>query len=132
MLWVLEAQEQTGEKVTLFNFTLDPPPTVEEYVRTICRVANVRRWIPNFPFPALLGISYVIDGFSRMVGIHQPFSPMRIRNSVRPNNIIPGYLRERGYKYQYTFEEALRDWREDRPEEWGNSRAAAKPGNVAG
>ena len=132
MLWVLEEQEQTGEKVTLFNFTLDPPPTVEEYVRTICRVANVRRWIPNFPFPALLGISYVIDGFSRMVGIHQPFSPMRIRNSVRPNNIIPGYLRERGYKYQYTFEEALRDWREDRPEEWGSSRAAAKPGVVAG
>ena len=131
MLWALEAQEHTEEKVTLFNFTLDPPPTVEEYVRTICRVAKVRRWIPNIPYHALLGVSYVIDGFSKIMGIHQLFSPVRIRNSVRSNNIIPGYLKEHGYKYQYTLEEALLDWRKDRPEEWGG-RAAAKPRDVAG
>ena len=132
MLWVLEAQEHTGEKVTLFNFTLDPPPTVEEYVQTICRVAKVRRSIPSFPYHVLLGFSYVMDGFSKMVGIHQPFSPVRIRNSVRSNNIIPRYLRECGYKYKYTFEEALRDWREDRPDEWGGRRGSAEPGDVAG
>jgi hypothetical protein len=73
-----------------------------------------------------------MDGFSKMLGIHQPISPVRIRNSVRSNNIIPGYLRERGYKYQYTFEEALRDWREDRPDEWERNRTVAKPRKVVG
>lgn len=118
LTWVMEWQVQTETGVALFNFSMDPAPTVEEYVETIFRVANVRHFIPSLPYPVLLGASYPIEALSRPLGLHQPISPVRIRKLVRSNHIDPRFLREHGYRYQYTLEQALADWLQDRPEEW--------------
>jgi GlcNAc-P-P-Und epimerase len=118
LTWVMEWQKQTGTNVALFNFSMDPAPTVEEYVETIFRVANVRHFIPSVPYPLLLGVSYPIEAVSRPLGLHQPISPVRIRKLVRSNHIDPRFLREHSYPYQYTLESALADWLQDRPGEW--------------
>jgi nucleoside-diphosphate-sugar epimerase len=118
LTWVMEWQIAHEKKTTLFNFTMDPAPTVEEYVQTVCRVAAIRRFVPGVPYPLLLGASYPIEALSQPLGIQQPISPVRIRKLVRSNNIVPGFLREVGYQYQYTLEEALVDWRQTHPEDW--------------
>ena len=118
LTWVMDWQDRTGTDVSLFNFSMDPAPTVEEYVNTIFRVAKVRHFIPSVPYPLLLAASYPIEAVSRPLGLHQPISPVRIRKLVRSNNIVPGFLRAQGYPYQYTLEQALADWFRDRPEEW--------------
>lgn len=118
LTWVMDWQEKNRSDTTLFNFTMDPAPTVEEYVEAICRVAGVQRFVPNVPYPLLLGASYPIEAFSRPLGIHQPISPVRIRKLVRSNNIVPDFLRKAGYPYQYRLDQALADWRQERPEEW--------------
>jgi len=118
LTWVMDWQDRTGTDVSLFNFSMDPAPTVEEYVNTIFRVAEVRHFIPSVPYPLLLAASYPIEAVSRPLGLHQPISPVRIRKLVRSNNIVPGFLRAQGYPYQYTLEQALADWFRDRPEEW--------------
>jgi nucleoside-diphosphate-sugar epimerase len=118
LTWVMEWQERTGTNVALFNFSMDPAPTVEEYVEAICRVSQVQRFIPSVPYTLLLGASYPIDLVTRAFGFHQPISPVRVRKLVRSNNIVPGFLRANGYSYQYTLERALADWRMDRPDEW--------------
>jgi nucleoside-diphosphate-sugar epimerase len=118
LLWMMERQEERGEGMTLFNFTMDPAPTVEEYVQTVCRVAGVRRFVAGVPHLLLLGASYAIEAVSRPLGIHQPISPVRIRKLVRSNNIVPGFLRAAGYQYQYTLEQALTDWRRERLQDW--------------
>jgi hypothetical protein len=115
---VLERQEAQGEGMVLFNFTMDPAPAVEEYVRAVCRVAGVQRFIPSVPYPLLLGASYFIEAFSHPLGIKQPVNPVRIRKLVRSNNIVPGFLRKAGYQYQYTLDHALEDWRRERLEDW--------------
>lgn len=116
--WVLERQALRGEDVVLFNFSMDPAPTVEEYVQAICRVAGVRRFVPSVPYPLLLGAAYPIEAVSRSLGIKQPVSPVRIRKLVRSNNIVPAFLRQAGYPYRYTLEQAFTDWYRERPEDW--------------
>lgn len=119
LTWVMERQEVQGHGVELFNFTMDPAPTVEEYVQTICRVAGVRRSIPSIPYPFLLGSSYVIETLNRSLRLQHPISPVRIRKLVRSNNIVPRFLRTAGYHYQFTLEQAFTDWLRERPEDWG-------------
>jgi len=118
LTWMMERQLEHDKNVALFNFTMDPAPTVEEYVETVCKVAGVRRVIPAVPYPLLLGASYPIEALSRPLGLQQPVSPVRIRKLVHSNNIVPNILREAGYEYRYTLESAFTDWRQERPEDW--------------
>lgn len=118
MLWVLEHQKLTGQRVSVFNMSMNPGPSIKEYVDTICRVAKVKRNVPGIPYALLLTVAYAIDLVARPFGIKHPFSPVRIRKLVRSNNILPGYLVENGYTYQYDLESALADWKKDCPEEW--------------
>lgn len=118
MWWVLQQQEAKGERVSLFNMSMNPGPSIEEYVNAVCTVAGVKRTVPAVPYPLLLTAAYAIDTIARPLGISHPFSPVRIRKLVRSNNILPTYLVENGYPYQYTLESAFADWKQSCPEEW--------------
>lgn len=118
MCWVLQRQKAQGLHFSLFNMSMNPGPSIQEYVQAICKVADVQRRVPGIPYPLLLTAAYGIDLIARPLGIKHPFSPVRIRKLVRSNNIHPGYLVEQGYSYQYTLESALADWKADCPEEW--------------
>lgn len=118
MWWVLQQQESKGERVSLFNMSMNPGPSIEEYVNAVCTVAGVKRTVPAVPYPLLLTAAYAIDTIARPLGISHPFSPVRIRKLVRSNNILPTYLVENGYPYQYTLESAFADWKQSCPEEW--------------
>ncbi|MDO9106970.1 MAG: NAD(P)-dependent oxidoreductase [Methylovulum sp.] len=116
--WVLQRQNETGERVSLFNMTMNPGPTIQDYVNTVCKVAGVKRWVPSVPYRLLWLIAHSIDLFANPLGIKHPFSPVRIKKLVRSNNILPNYLVNNGYLYQYDLEAAFRDWQESCPEEW--------------
>ncbi len=118
MWWVLQQQETKGEHVSLFNMSMSPGPSIEEYVNTVCKVAGIKRSVPGVPYRLLLTASYIIDSIAKPLGISHPFSPVRIRKLVRSNNILPSYLVENGYPYMYTLESAFADWKQDCPEEW--------------
>jgi len=118
MWWVLQRQDTTGEYVSLFNMSMNPGPSIQDYVNTVCKVAGVKRWIPSVPYGALLGVAYLIEIIARPMGIKHPFSPVRIRKLVRSNNIQPGYLVKNEYLYRYTLETAFVDWKKSCPAEW--------------
>lgn len=118
MWWVAERQEAAGEHVSLFNMSMNPGPSIEEYVTAMCKVAGTHRSYPTVPYRLLLIVAYVIDAFARPLGIKHPFSPVRIKKLTRSNNILPGYLVKNGYVFKYDLETALADWRADCPEEW--------------
>lgn len=118
MLWTLTQQEQTGNRTSLFNMSMNPGPSIKEYVDAVCKVAKVKRNVPSIPYLLLLTTAHTIDFIARPLGIKHPFSPVRIRKLVRSNNILPNFLVENGYTYQYSLESALADWQKDCPEEW--------------
>lgn len=118
MWWVLQQQKAQDQHFSLFNMSMNPGPSIQEYVEAVCTVAGVQRTVPGIPYPLLLTAAYGIDLLARPLGIKHPFSPVRIRKLVRSNNIHPGFLVEQGYPYQYTLESALADWQTNCPEEW--------------
>ena len=118
MCWVLDSEKSKTDRVTLFNMTMNPGPSIEEYVETIVKVVGIKTRVPKVPVSLLLVASYIIDLFARPLGIDHPFSPVRIKKLTRSNNILPTYLSNNGYQYKYTLEEALIDWKKDCPEEW--------------
>jgi hypothetical protein len=117
MWWVLN--EKAESKPLLFNMSMNPGPTIEEYVNTVCDVAEIKRYVPNVPFFIMYTASLVIDPIAKLAGIEQPISPVRMRKLVKSNNIIPKYLADNSYEYLYTFKQALTDWRLDNKKDWG-------------
>lgn len=118
MWWVLQRQASSGEHVSLFNMSMNPGPSIQDYVNTVCTVAGVKRFVPGVPYRLLWVVAYLIDVVARPLGIKHPFSPVRIRKLVRSNNILPSYLVDCGYEYRYTLNTAFADWRRCCPEEW--------------
>jgi nucleoside-diphosphate-sugar epimerase len=118
MWWVVQRQATSGEHVSLFNMSMNPGPSIQDYVNTVCTVAGVKRFVPGVPYCLLLIVAYLIDAVARPLGIKHPFSPVRIRKLVRSNNIMPNYLVENGYAYRYTLDSAFADWRTSCPDEW--------------
>jgi GlcNAc-P-P-Und epimerase len=118
MGWELNRQKVMKNHMSLFNMSMNPGPSIQDYVKTVCKVAKIKRFIPSVPSKLLLIVSYMIDFFAKPLNIKHPFSPVRINKLVRSNNILPTYLVANGYKYQYTLESAFLDWKKECPEEW--------------
>ena len=118
MTWVFKKQEDSNEKISLFNMTMNPAPTVAEYVDTICKVAAVERFFPSLPFTLIHFSSYIIELIAKLLRINQPISPVRIRKLIRSNNIIPAYLESHGYEYKFTLQSAFEDWKKDNSSDW--------------
>ena len=117
MWWVLENKCDSGK--VLFNMSMNPGPTIEEYVDVISKVSNKKNYVPSIPYTLMLAASIVIDPISKVIGISQPISPVRIRKLVRSNNIIAETLKEIGFEYEYSFKASMIDWYENKPSDWG-------------
>src|ERR1035437_9220689 len=82
----LEHQEKNGEKVTLLNFSMNPPPALENFVDAIRAVAGSRPLLLSLPRPLILGASYFIEAIASAAKIKQPVSSVRVRK-LFPLNI---------------------------------------------
>ena len=117
MCWVHESRKDQSN-IRLFNMSMNPGPSMEEYVNTICEVADVKRFVPSVPFIMLYPASFLIEAVAQIVRINQPISPVRIKKLVKSNNILPEYLEKHRYEYRYTLKTALEDWKQQMPTEW--------------
>lgn len=94
-----------------FNCTFDPPPSVKEYVDTIKSVGGFTRPVFSVPFRLLYIASFFFFGLG---GIH----PVRMKKLIRPNLILPTFLKEKGYPWTWTFRTAFEDWKRELPRDW--------------
>jgi GlcNAc-P-P-Und epimerase len=102
----------------LINFTMDPPPTMEQIVEAILSAMGKARRPLSLPRSLLLGLTFPLAGVERIFGIKLAINQVRVRKLVRSNNVWPEELRSLGYEYYYTLESAFRDWRQDLPEDF--------------
>jgi nucleoside-diphosphate-sugar epimerase len=116
MWWALDKKAQ--EAPIIFNMSMNPGPTIEEYVDTVCEVAEIKRFVPNVPYSLMYMASLIIDPIAKIARINQPISPVRMRKLIKSNNIIPQYLADNSYVYLYSFKQALADWRKDNKNDW--------------
>ena len=109
--FALEYQEQTGEPILLWNVSMDPPPTLEEFVDAICSSTEYRlpRW--SVPRNLLVAASYPVAGIAQLFGIHTSVNPVRMRKLSQSTYIEPHRCVKRGYRFRYTLEQAMTDWK---------------------
>jgi len=94
-----------------FNASFDPPPSVEDYVKAIREVGEFKRPVFNIPFKLIYAISHLFMGIG---GIH----PVRMRKLVRPNLILPSFLKHLDYDWKWDLRSAMADWKCEKPEDW--------------
>ena len=114
----LSALRMSNSPALLINFTMDPPPDLEQMVDAILKVIGKPRRPLSMPPKLLLGLSYPMLALERILGVKLPINPVRVRKLIRSNNIWPEQLKSLGYKYQYTLESAFYDWKQDIPEDF--------------
>jgi len=125
-LFGIDHQKKTGEGIALLNFSVQPTPSLSQYVEAIRKVGGIKRAPLSIPRRLLLSVSYPIDFVANLFSIKQPISPTRIRKLYRSTNIEPRRLQELGYTYQYTLEQAFEDWKKDKPEDFSVDPAAVR------
>jgi GlcNAc-P-P-Und epimerase len=118
VMFGMEAMQKADRSVLLINFTMDPPPTVEEMVNAILRILGKARYPLSVPSKLLLGLSYPLLLVERVFGIKLSINPVRVRKLTSSNNVWPEELRSLGYKYTYTLESAFGDWKWELPEDF--------------
>ncbi len=116
--FAMDYQDRNGDAFILLNFSLSPTPKLEDFVNAIRRIAGVRRHPLSVPRSLLLGVSYPINAAANVLGIQQPINPVRVRKLYRSTSIDPKRLRDLGYRWKYTLDEAFADWMRDLPEDF--------------
>jgi len=121
LIWVNTKQNKDElKKNVLFNAAMWPNPTIQEYVKTTCKVSDIKRFIPSVPYTFLLSLGYVFELFFKLIGKNNLFSPVRLRKLVRSNLIKPSFLINNKYKFQYSLEAAFADWKKEDKQTWIN------------
>lgn len=119
VVWLYEDQSiMKNKNFILANATMNPGPSVSEYVESIKKILKKEIFILSVPFGVLLTLSKILDLFLSVFKINHPFSPVRIKKLVNSNNVISSYARENNYSYIYNLDSALEDWKKECPEEW--------------
>lgn len=119
ILWVHQRQNNNLlPKLTLFNATMWPNPSISDYVDTIKSIAKIKRFIPNLAYTFLLCFGFIFELIFKIIGKNNPFSPVRLRKLVRPNLVKPSFLIKNKYKSLFSLRSALKDWEKNDPEVW--------------
>ncbi|HMR55495.1 MAG TPA: NAD(P)-dependent oxidoreductase [Candidatus Doudnabacteria bacterium] len=118
IVWMWQRQIQNNSQKELYNFTVEPTPTVGQYVTAINNVLGKPSRTINLPYGLLMFAAQVIQKLSSIVGRTAGINPARIRKLRRSNYIVAEVLQKAGYKYHYNLDSAMRDWQNERPQDW--------------
>lgn len=118
IIWMWQRQITSGAKFLLFNFTMNPTPTVSQFVTAINTVLDKPNRTISLPFNLLLLIAKVWEFPFKLIGKQTGINSARIHKLRRSNYIVAQELENAGYQYQYDLISAMRDWQTERPEDW--------------
>jgi nucleoside-diphosphate-sugar epimerase len=118
LYWSILKQNDSSENVILFNATMDPAPSVSDYVCSALKVLNKKSLVFSVPYVILRIAVFLISFVGGIFKIHHPFSPVRLRKMISSNHISPMYLKENGYIFKYDLEASFFDWRNRDSEDW--------------
>lgn len=106
ILWNIE---EKNDSFNIYNCTFEPAYTIEEIVKTMKKVTGLTQWVPYIPNSIIMPMAIC----AKMVGSPMGICPARVKKLQISTNICGKKLKESGYQFKWTFEDALKDWFED-------------------
>lgn len=107
--FILYRVEHHEEGVELYNCCYEPAYTIQHIVEAIKKATGLTLTVFDIPNWVIMPIAAVIGALGAPMGI----CPARVRKLQISTNICGQKLKDSGYKFKWTFEEALQDWFED-------------------
>lgn len=108
--FMLYRLENHSEGVELYNCTFEPAFTIEQIVETMKKATGLQRTIVMVPGSLLMTVANIVGPLGgKALGI----CPARVKKLMISTNICGKKLADSGYKFHYTFEEAIKDWYRD-------------------
>lgn len=106
ILWNVEERKTSYD---IFNCTFEPAYTIEHIVTAMKKVTGLTQWVPYIPNAAIMPLA----ACAKMVGSPMGICPARVKKLQISTNICGKRMANSGYRFKWTFEEALADWFED-------------------
>lgn len=124
MWWMHELQKNRPAGIRTANMTMNPGPSMKEYVLAVKEVSGKNAFVPSIPPWLLMSVARIIQTVTGIFGIKTSVNVVRVRKLIRSNNILPKVLETEGYSYKFSLKEAFRDWKKSLPAEWGDSNSS--------
>lgn len=106
ILWNVEERMSASE---IYNCTFEPAYTIEEIVNTMKRATGLTQFVPYVPNSFIMPAAVVAKCLGSPMGI----CPARVKKLQISTNICGKKMAASGYKFKWTFEEAILDWFKD-------------------
>lgn len=98
-----------GEGVALYNCTFEPAYTIEQIVKAMKKVTGLTQAVPYIPNAVIMPLA----ACAKVMGSPMGICPARVKKLQISTNICGKKMKESGYQFKWTFEEALEDWFKD-------------------
>lgn len=106
ILWNVEKRESAFD---IYNCTYEPAFTIEEIVKAMKHVTGLTQAVPYIPNSIIMPMA----AGAKLLGSPMGICPARVKKLQISTNICGKKMKESGYQFRYTFEEALKDWYAD-------------------
>lgn len=107
MLYQIDHQ---NKGLDLFNCTYNPAFTIEQICKTMMEATNMNRKLMKIPGGFLKFVAAIIGALGgKALGIH----PDRVKKLMISTNINGKKMADSGYKFKYSFLDAIKDWYKD-------------------
>jgi len=115
LLWKTEVKSEErrvknqNAGVEIYNCCFEPAYTIKHIVEAMKKVTGLTQFVPDIP-------NWVIMPMARMamlLGSPMGICPARVKKLQISTNICGEKLKNCGYQFKWSFEEALADWFED-------------------
>lgn len=106
MLWNVQERKTL---LDTYNCTFEPAYTIEEIIKTMKKVAGLKQAVPYIPNSLIMPAAFC----AKMVGSPMGICPARVKKLQISTNICGKKMAASGYKFRYSFEEAIADWFSD-------------------
>ena len=112
--FMLYRLEEHGQGVELYNCCYEPAYTIQHIVETMKKVTGLKAFVPDIPNWIIMPAAAIIGAMGAPMGI----CPARVKKLQISTNICGEKFKNSGYKFKWTFEEAIKDWFEDNDKKW--------------
>ena len=103
ILWNVEKRNTSFD---IFNCTFEPAYTIEQIVKSMKKVTGLTQVVPYIPNALIMPAATC----AKMIGSPMGICPKKKKKLQISTNICGKKMKESGYKFKWTFEEALADW----------------------
>ena len=114
MRFILWNVEERKSPFDIFNCTFEPAYTIEQIVTVMKKVTGLAQAVPYIPNALIMPAAVC----AQMIGSPMGICPARVKKLQISTNICGRKMKESGYQFKWSFEEAISDWYNDNKEQY--------------